>query len=1183
MKRKNNHKNDLLNKIRKIMLVLLLTCSVFQIHENVVDAAGEENVVTTGADQEVDTTQEENLIQEESDVEEVKESERSVEEQTPRTDIKEQTSDISSIGEQPKAVASGNATRSATDVLSNWEYLLNGDLYILTKYIGSNLDIVIPSLIDGKKVAIDISSDSSKYQSFFPSTTTSITIEDTGSKVTLVQNTLTSVFRAKSALTTLNLSNLDTSNIINMSNAITLNGKLEFVDVTGWDTSNVTSMSGMFQQNKSLKQIKGMRFNTSKVEKMEDMFHDDVLLTSIDVSSFNTSSVKNTARMFSNCVSLRTLDVSGFDTTNVTAFSEMFYNCENLEIIDVSNFNTGNAISMNSMFLNCKKVKALDVTNFNTLKVNQIDKMFAGCESLVDLDVSGFTTAPEPAEALNRVRTISDMFNGCKSLKKIDLSSFNSTAILFMAQAFVNCSSVQVFDLEDFNTPNLQTSSLGIKDVFTIADPTISEPVPTIIISKASQLSGFDQTITGRTYGGPLYNANGGKFATDEEEVRYFDHFVFANRDEFSVTKKTIADKFTPNKQDSTFTGWYTDEECTTPFVADTTGVDLTTDEYMNLTLYAGWAKTITFDSRGGNNVDSVEVQEGDLITKPSDPTKAGVSFVGWYTDSALTTKWNFDTDTVIDNITLYAAWGYDVTFVANNGTADSKVVVKEKSPVDKPTDPSRTGYTFKGWYKESNFTTPWDFTNDIITANTKIYARWKINEYTVTFANTALDSTTAEHGSVVTKPEDPNKTGYTFIGWYKEPTYNTTWDFTNDKITQNTTIYAKWEINKYAVTFDEIGIPGQSIDYGNKVLKPTDPSKTGYTFGGWFKESTFVTRWDFDNDTVIRPITLYAKWNINKYTVTFANTTLDSATVEHGSVITKPTNPTKKGYTFKGWYQNENYTIEWDFDNQQIIQNTTIYAKWENITSKVFFDAKNGEETMQQKEIVYDQVYGALPTPSNGTLIFGGWYTQPYGKGTQKKDTDKVNVVEDEILYAHWLKDFYDTTDGNLRFENAQDSRYVLQIDANDKEFVQDSQNLKSVYDIYLLLDNDRVNIKNTEIWVSIKLKENERNYTNYKVVYINELGEKVEEFIPMLSEEKDVLMFKVTHLSYYAVYAWNAEEVPTITPPNKDSSSDNSTKDVVTGVEKDNTHMYVVMIVISLSFVCVIALRKKKSKIHN
>ena len=143
----------------------------------------------------------------------------------------------------------------------------------------------------------------------------------------------------------------------------------------------------------------------------------------------------------------------------------------------------------------------------------------------------------------------------------------------------------------------------------------------------------------------------------------------------------------------------------------------------------------------------------------------------------------------------------------------------------------------------------------------------WK--SYTVSFAGDEINispQTIVSHGKL-TQPTDPVRTHYDFGGWFTDnDTFKNKWDFETDAVTQDTTLYAKWNIKSYTVSFagDEINIHPQKIVYQGKIDKPADPVRTHYNFGGWFTDDdTFKNEWNFETETVTQEITLYAKWTI--------------------------------------------------------------------------------------------------------------------------------------------------------------------------------------------------------------------------------------------------------------------------------------------------------------------------------
>jgi len=264
---------------------------------------------------------------------------------------------------------------------------------------------------------------------------------------------------------------------------------------------------------------------------------------------------------------------------------------------------------------------------------------------------------------------------------------------------------------------------------------------------------------------------------------------------------------------------------------------------------------------------------------------QGSINYLGWFTDQDFIISWD---NTVPHKITIYAKYSYKITFDTDGGTAVDKQNIAPSGKVTVPQPPTKTDHSFVGWYKEADTASNnlWDFDNDEVTADTTIYAKWTPNEYTVTFnvnEGTTVANQTIAYQQKATVPAPPTKAGHTFAGWYKEADFKTKWDFANEKVTENTTLYAKWSKNSspslppsppsppieetpytYYITFNVNGGTGivvQKQDYNNKVAEPPTPTKDGYIFGGWYKEAVFTNKWNFATDVVRENMTLYAKW----------------------------------------------------------------------------------------------------------------------------------------------------------------------------------------------------------------------------------------------------------------------------------------------------------------------------------
>ena len=165
---------------------------------------------------------------------------------------------------------------------------------------------------------------------------------------------------------------------------------LTSVDLSELDTSEATDMSAMFTSCNGLVTLDLSTLNTSNVTDMGAMFSYCQNLTELDLSNFDTSNVTNMTRMFYYCDDLTTLKLAKFNTSNVTAMNSMFYSCSNLTSLDLSSFNTSNIINMSAMFSNCYDLVTLDLSNFDTSNVTNMNSMFTYCTSLNTLDLSNF-------------------------------------------------------------------------------------------------------------------------------------------------------------------------------------------------------------------------------------------------------------------------------------------------------------------------------------------------------------------------------------------------------------------------------------------------------------------------------------------------------------------------------------------------------------------------------------------------------------------------------------------------------------------------------------------------------------------------------------------------------------------------------------------------------------------------
>jgi uncharacterized repeat protein (TIGR02543 family) len=437
----------------------------------------------------------------------------------------------------------------------------------------------------------------------------------------------------------------------------------------------------------------------------------------------------------------------------------------------------------------------------------------------------------------------------------------------------------------------------------------------------------------------------------------------------------------------------------------------------------------LNFNSTGGSAIESQRIFEGNLATKPSNPTRTGYTFSGWYKESTFANLWNFNVDTVNADKTLYAKWTakqYSITFDKQSGTGGTNsVTATYDAEMPTATKPTREGYTFGGYWDATSGGTQY-YTASMAslrswdkTTNTTLYAGWTMNSYTVTFnsnGGSAVTPQTIEYGGLIAQPSNPTKTGYTFSGWYKESTFTNLWDFNVDTVNANTTLYAKWTGKTYNITFDKQsgtgGTNSVTATYGAAMPTATKPTRTGYTFGGYWDATSGGTQYYTSSMTSARSwdktenTTLYARWTINSYTVTFnsnGGSAVTSQTIEYGGLIAQPSNPTKTGYTFSGWYKESTFTNLWGFNVDTVNSDKTLYAKFTDALWAKSVTA--GNDTSSFSSVAVDSsgnVYAAGRQWGTGSFTYGEGVSVA---GTYADDANVVLVKYDSSGTALWAK----------------------------------------------------------------------------------------------------------------------------------------------------------------------------------
>ena len=349
-------------------------------------------------------------------------------------------------------------------------------------------------------------------------------------------------------------------------------------------------------------------------------------------------------------------------------------------------------------------------------------------------------------------------------------------------------------------------------------------------------------------------------------------------------------------------------------------------------TLGSDGLNVVTLDLDGGTLGGSSEdiqiiVKNGSTFTAPASdgltrPDGNTDSYFMWLDGNGNSYEPGGSVPADVTELTVqWTAPTYAVTLNTNGGTINNGNVTGYTygvgATLPAADDMTYTGHTFKGWYDNENLTgSPVTAIGGAETGNKEYWAKWEINQYTITFdtnGGSEIVPITQDYGTEITAPDNPTRKGYTFKGWDKE--------IPKTMPAENITVKAQWKINQYTIAFDTNGgseIAPITQDYGTEITAPDNPTRKGYTFKGWDKE--------IPETMPAENITVKAQWEINQYTITFdtnGGSEIAPITQDYGTEITAPDNPTRKGYTFKGWDKEIPETMP--------AENITITARWKD------------------------------------------------------------------------------------------------------------------------------------------------------------------------------------------------------------------------------------------------------------
>lgn len=508
-------------------------------------------------------------------------------------------------------------------------------------------------------------------------------------------------------------------------------------------------------------------------------------------------------------------------------------------------------------------------------------------------------------------------------------------------------------------------------------------------------------------------------------------------------------------------TGWYTQQSGGIKIGNGGDSYSPTAD----ITLYAQWQLAnypVYFEVDGGSAVSSTSYQFQDGFTIPAAPTKTGNRFIGWYTAPSGGTKIGDPGQTykpgTTGAVTIHARWlqvhtvnldlqGSISDIAAIQGNTDPAKCVQVNSSsnavcypavdggyVDIPSFTTKNGYKFAGWYTQPN-----GQGDKLIAGGYPGAAFWPSLFYPqgdVTFyAYLTLENFTvylnANGGSVAdgslpyninsqsVELPNPTRTGYSFTGWNSHQNPD---DIDAVKIASpyvpydddgaalgNHTIYAQWEPNSYAVSFETHGgssVADSSYLADQVMLLPAAPTRDGHEFMGWSAVESGGTKFGAGSPYSpgkYEPITIHAIWGYQiSYELNGGSLAGSAVIVEVGESIELP-EPTRVGYEFKGWFDSASggTKIGDPYNNFNPTAAATLHAQWEAKKYPVTFNTRGGN-SIPNGEYATD---GSLNLPGAPFLqdhTFLGWYLEESG-GSPISSPYKPIGVGPLTLYARW------------------------------------------------------------------------------------------------------------------------------------------------------------------------------------
>ncbi|MFW5894918.1 MAG: InlB B-repeat-containing protein, partial [Bacillota bacterium] len=434
---------------------------------------------------------------------------------------------------------------------------------------------------------------------------------------------------------------------------------------------------------------------------------------------------------------------------------------------------------------------------------------------------------------------------------------------------------------------------------------------------------------------------------------------------------------------------------------------------------------TVEFETNGGEAIESVDVEVGDILTLPT-PEREGYRFEGWYALEDLSGSSLSEFPAVTGGtITLYANWiqtRFTLTFDSMGGTPIDPMVKNEGDALAPPETPIREGYTFLGWFTDNLFTEAFSF-DAVLEQDSNLFAAWEGNDYTITFnerGGSDVPDITAAYEEAIEAPTSPTRIGYTFDGWYLDDTFDDAFTFDTMPL-DGATLYAKWDpalvdvtIHRYTEDLDQEGYTLETTEvveaYTESTYTLEQSSIPGFTPDPGHDSS--VTSGTVLADGSLELTLYYSRDEITLTYETNADFSIASSSGLFEAPLSAPEDPERLGYIFEGWFSDPDFETEYVFSTFPA-QDTTIYADWEGTPSTIHFNSHGGSAVESLTANNGDAI--TLIEPTRDGYDFEGWYLSD----------DYLNVFDDTTmpvggasLHAKWKPATY-----TLTFETGEGS----------------------------------------------------------------------------------------------------------------------------------------------------------------